>query len=117
MIVAQVRGSIRLPDSGPFFLNKLLEEGDMNMSSDAIASLIGDGKARITVSIGLDDKNFGFGATGHVSVSLSCNQDEATIKDAAGVARALAEEFVSDTLDSANEALQTKIDARKCERP
>ena len=116
MIVAHVRGTINPPDGGLLLLNHTLEGVDMDMSDDAVASLLGDGKARVTVSLGLDDKNFGFGATGHVSVSISCNQDEATIRDASGVARALAEEFVSDALDAANEMLDSKTKKKKDER-
>lgn len=73
------------------------------MSKDAITSLIGDAQARVTVSLGLDDKDFGRGATGHVTVSLACNQDEGTIRDGAAVARALAEEFAVDALAAAND--------------
>lgn len=49
--------------------------------ADMIA-LVGDGKARISVSCDMSAKDFGNGAGVNVAISVSCNQDEATINQA-----------------------------------
>lgn len=45
------------------------------MSSNEIANLVGDGNAKVSVSFGMSDKDYGNGFDAHVSVTLTCDQD------------------------------------------
>lgn len=76
---------------------------------DAYQALIGDGKARITVSSDMAIKNFGTGAGAMVSVSLCCNQDEDTIDKAIQMAGQLARSYAMEQRAVAEEELQKKL--------
>src|SRR4051812_29298488 len=49
---------------------------------DAYQQVAGDGRARVSVSTDMGVKNFGNGASAMVNVSLTCNQDTATLQQA-----------------------------------
>jgi len=60
---------------------------------DEIAKVAGDGKAKVTVSTDFGIKEFGTGTSAMCSVSITCNQDEASIDKAIGIAGELARSY------------------------
>jgi hypothetical protein len=72
------------------------------MSSNEIADLVGDGNAKVSVSFGMADKDYGTGFDAHVTVSLTCDQQA----DIIGFAYEAASEVASDMIREA--ALQAK---------
>ena len=67
------------------------------MDEDLVASLAGDGKAKVTIGMDMADKSFGTGFSAYVTVSISSNQDEATLRQVHAIGTALAEEFLQDS--------------------
>lgn len=53
---------------------------------DQFQQIVGNGLARVSITVPMDLKDFGNGAGAHVSVSLSCNQDQNTIHQAHNLA-------------------------------
>jgi hypothetical protein len=47
----------------------------MGMPTEDIKALVGDGEARVSVSMGMSNKDYGNGFDIHVSVSLTCDQN------------------------------------------
>ena len=76
------------------------------MDSSEIAALVGDGNARVSVSYGMADKNFGSGFDAHVSVSLTCDQSQGAIGFAYEAASDVASEMISEAIDRARELWQ-----------
>jgi len=81
------------------------------MSSDDIKALVGDGQAKVSISMGLSDKDYGSGFDVHVSVSLTCDQDAEVI----GLAYESATEVVEGLIFDARERAQ-EIWAKSQER-
>lgn len=65
--------------------------------------LAGDGKAKITLSFDLSNKNYGNGASVMCSISLTVNQDADTISQAFLLARAVCSEEAERALGDAQE--------------
>lgn len=70
---------------------------------DSLRGLLGDGNARVTVSMEMRDTDYGTGFGTHVSVALTCDQEESSVREAASIATGLAEEFVEEAFDTARE--------------
>ena len=68
------------------------------MSVKEISDLVGDARAKVSVSYGMSDKDFGNGFDAHVSVSLSCDQDEDIIGFAYEAASVVAQEMVQEAI-------------------
>lgn len=65
--------------------------------------IAGDGKAKITLSYDLSNKNYGNGASVMCSISLTVNQDADTIEHAFLLARAVCSEEAERALSDAQE--------------
>jgi hypothetical protein len=107
--IAKVRGTIDVSGSPTQFFQADLSAQEVGLEDDMAAALVGDGNARIAVSLDMADKNFGRGFSAHVTVSLNTNQDEATIRQTHAIATALAEEFLADTFDVAKNMAQALL--------
>jgi hypothetical protein len=68
---------------------------------DQFQKIVGNGLARVSLSIPIDLKDFGNGAGAHVSISLTCNQDAATIHQAHTLALQAAMHYVKADLAQA----------------
>lgn len=79
---------------------------------DEIQQIVGNGLARVTVSADFGIKDFGTGASAMCSVSLTCNQDNATIERAAKIAGDLARDLAQEQRQHAEEELQGIIAGR-----
>jgi hypothetical protein len=79
---------------------------------DEIKDIIGDGKARVTVSADFGIKDFGTGASAMASVSLTCGQDTKTIERAAKIAGDLARDLAQEQRQRAENELQALIAER-----
>jgi len=64
---------------------------------------LGDEGARVSVSLDMSDKNYGTGIGAMVTVQLSCNQDNKTIKKAHSLASELAVEYLDVTFAMAQD--------------
>ena len=73
---------------------------------DEIAKIAGDGKARVTVSTDFGIKEFGTGTSAMCSVSLTCNQDEASIDAAIGIAGDLDRGYAMEQRAASEKAFQ-----------
>lgn len=70
-----------------------LYEGDVIMSQEQqerFKALIGDGLSKVTVSRDLGEKDFGSGGGVIVSVTLTCDQSEASVHNAINLAHEVA---------------------------
>ena len=77
-------------------------EGEMPEAiKDRFQQLVGDGLARVSVGVPMDLKDYGNGAGAHVSIGLTCNQDENTIHSAACLAMDAVLYYVKEDLHKA----------------
>lgn len=60
-------------------------EGEFQM--DILKGMVGDGNAKITLGSTQSDKDFGNGVETFISVTLTCNQDVATIEKALDIVK------------------------------
>ena len=98
--IGQVRGSLRVGDDLFTFDHPLTVE-HLSMSKDEIADLVGDGNAKVTVSFGMSDKDYGTGFDAHVSVSLACDQNVEIVGFAYESASLLAGDMIKDAVSQA----------------
>jgi hypothetical protein len=85
-------------------------EGDMPQEiQDQFQAIVGNGLAKISLGIPMDRKTFGNGAGAHVSISLTCNQDNATINAAYALAASAVMHYVKQNLGSALQEFNTII--------
>ena len=77
------------------------------MPNGDIKDLVGDGEAKVSVSMGMSNKDFGNGFDVHVSVSLTCEQDN----DIVGFAYEAASDIVMSLIEDAKERAQELWDA------
>ena len=82
---------------------------------DAYEQVVGNGLARVSVSADMGIKDFGTGASAMVSISLTCNQDGATIEKAVGLASELARGFTMENRQRAENELAPIIEQKKIE--
>jgi len=59
-----------------------------------VCELIGEGEAKVTVGLDIANKDYGCGVSAFVSVTLTCDQDEAIIKMAGDAAVQMAAEIM-----------------------
>jgi len=78
------------------------------MSSDDVTNMVGDGNARVSVSLGMAEKDFGNGYDAHVSVSLTCDQDSKIIEIAFEAASDMVSEMILEARGRA-EALWDEV--------
>jgi hypothetical protein len=101
-VIGQVKGSLTVGERS-FSLDHPLTTEDFSMESDEISALIGDGNARVNVSLGMSDKSYGTGFDAHVSISLTCDQESAIIGVAYEFASEIAKEKLSEVMEQAKE--------------
>ena len=85
-----------------------ITETEVGMSEDEAEDLLGNGQARVTVSAERAAKYMGAGSSVFCSVSLACNQDLTSIRQARELAIALSQEYLPEMLEMAEEAWQEK---------
>jgi len=91
-------------DPLPRYSQGIITHKELGMLSQDLQRLVGDAKASVTVSREISDKDYGSGISAHVSVSLSCNQDQATVVDAFNAAKELSGTMVEDAFNEAAES-------------
>jgi hypothetical protein len=74
---------------------------------DAYERIVGNGLAKVTIGADMAVKDFGTGATGSCFVTLTCNQDEKTIDEAARLAGELARAYAQENRQRGETELQT----------
>ena len=73
------------------------------MDFNMLDQFIGDGNARLTVSLEISDKEYGRGVNVMASLTLTCNQDDDSVRMAYHYGSALLQEAISDTVPKLNE--------------
>ena len=76
---------------------------------DSYQQILGDGKARVTVSADMGTKEYGRGVSVMVSVSLSCNQDGQTIANAIAMAGNFARGYLTQQHQAAEQEYQKTL--------
>lgn len=77
---------------------------------DEIQQIMGNGQARVTVSADFGIKEFGTGVSAMATVSLTCNQDTATIERAAKIAGDIARDIAQEQRQRAEREFQPVIE-------
>lgn len=83
---------------------------------DMYTEIVGDGKARVTVTVDVGIKDFGTGVSSSCTVSLTCNQDIKTVERAAALAGDFARDFAKENRERADIELQQLIQERSQQR-
>ncbi len=65
-------------------------------AQDQFSALAGDGKARVAVTVDMGIKDYGSGVSTSCTVSLTCNQDQQTLTQAAYLAEGFAKWFAKE---------------------
>ena len=73
------------------------------MPANEIHNLVGNGDAKVSVSMGVAEKDFGNGFDVHVSVTLTCEQDDDIIGFAYEAASDIASKMIIDSKTRAQE--------------
>ena len=73
------------------------------MTTEELVDLVGTADSKISVSMGMSDKEYGNGFDAHVSVTLSCSQTKEDLTFAYDAARGIAEECLRDAFIKAKE--------------
>ena len=71
---------------------------DLNM----LDQFIGDGNAKLTVSIDISDKEYGRGVSVMASLTLTCNQDDDSVQMAFHYGAAVLKSAVAETIPKLN---------------
>lgn len=79
---------------------------------DEVEALVGNGLARVAISTDMGIMDYGTGAKGMATVSLTCNQDVKTIEKAADLAGQMARGFAQENRQRAENELQQVIQQR-----
>jgi len=74
---------------------------ELNVSNSEIEDLVGDGLARVVVSLERSDKSYGNGVSVFCSAALTCNQDAETVAQAQDWALGLVSGFLPDAVETA----------------
>jgi hypothetical protein len=100
--IGQIKGALTVGERSFTFDHALTTE-DFSMATSEIKDFIGDAGARISVSLGMSDKNYGTGFDAHVSVTLTCDQDADVIGFAHEAASEIVAEKILEVMDVARE--------------
>lgn len=100
--VGMIKGELTYGELS-FNLDQPLTTGDLNMPLEDIKALVGDGGAKVSVSMGMSDKDYGDGFDVHVSISLTCDQDRDVVGFAYEAASDLCSEIILDAKDRVRE--------------
>ncbi len=112
MVIGAVRGRVSIGDGPSQYLDEPIKSEDIDMPRDKLAAIVGDGKAKVTCSFELSDKDYGNGFSAHVAVTLTCNQEEEDVDRAADLASALACKFSSEMIETAEAVYKATLGDR-----
>ena len=113
---ATVHWRFQLGANKPYYFDRRITPEDICMPRDKLNDLIGDGNARVTCSFELADKDFGNGFGAHCTVSLTCNQTERDVEDAADLASSLVARFTAEAVDTAEGLYRATLASKHKER-
>lgn len=82
-------------------------EPELRGLMDQYKEIVGDSKARVGVSTDFSVKDFGNGFSTMVTISLTCNQDQATIQQALGLASSMGRYYVKEYTKLAEQEFQS----------
>ena len=83
---------------------------------DAYQALVGDGKAEVAVGADMGTKDFGNGVSSWLSCKLTCNQDLATMANAATLAGQFARYYNRLQYEEADKEFQAMLAQKKQEK-
>ena len=76
------------------------------MATEILQEILGDEKARVSVSKNIKALNFGTGCGTQVTVPLTCSQEDDSIHAAHALADALSNEFTTESFKAAKQLLK-----------
>jgi hypothetical protein len=79
------------------------------------AQVLGNGQARVAVSADFGMKDYGNGASGSVTISLACNQDDATIYNVVGTLSAWTRSYAKQHFEVMDQEFQKMFLSKKQE--
>jgi hypothetical protein len=80
---------------------------------DKFRAIIGDGRARVSVTADVGIKDFGTGASSSCTIVLTCNQDAQTINQAATLAAEAARHYAHSNRQLAEDELRMALEQRQ----
>lgn len=99
-----------LPDQD---FERIIDAKELHMAQHLVADLVGDGNAKVSVSMNLKDSSFGKGFGTQVTVTLAVHQDEEIIGEAFDLARDLVAEYSVNAFETAKELAEGLISSTK----
>lgn len=101
----KVLASMQIVIPGQPAINYTSDEVPVSIQ-DMYTRIIGDGKAKVAVTVDVGIKDFGTGVSSSCTVVLTCNQDQRTIQEAADLAGAFARDYAKENRERADMELQ-----------
>jgi hypothetical protein len=93
-------------------------EGEVPMEVQNYATqVLGDGQARISVTADFGMKDYGNGANGSVTISLSCNQDDTTINNVVNTLSIWTRAYAKQHFEAMDKEFQQMFFTKKQEGP
>tara|TARA_Y100000034_G_C6766543_1_gene341734 strand:+ start:232 stop:570 length:339 start_codon:yes stop_codon:yes gene_type:complete len=97
-------GSVHINMAGedplpPQVVETPITHDELGIAMDELQVLLGDGEAKVTTSLGMKESDYGNGYDAHVSVTLSCAQDEIAIRHAYEHASEIAAQFCQELFE------------------
>jgi hypothetical protein len=100
--LGSLRRGVTAKGRSPLVYDGQIENTDreVNMTHDTAKSLVGDGEAKVTVSLTLKEGAYG-DYSAFTSVTLTCDQSLETLEKAHELATGLASMFISEDIEEA----------------
>lgn len=101
MDIGWVSGSIEIEGLPDHLFGQPITHEDVDMSEEILQEILGDENARVSVSKNIKDTSYGTGFGTQVTVSLTCGQQDDSLRAAHMLADELTQEFTTDSFAQA----------------
>lgn len=102
--LGEVHWKVVVGEEAPLLYDGHITEEDIDMRKDELEDLVGDGLAKVTCSVGIKDSDYGNGFEAFCSVTLTCNQDRGSVKEAQELTQELLDGAVQSAFGAAHDA-------------
>lgn len=103
MQAGTITGEINVDGLPNHHFEVLVDQEILDMASDELKELVGDSKARISVSVSLKDSDYGKGYGVQVTTTLSVDQNEESLEQGFLIARELSVDYANQAFEEARE--------------
>lgn len=101
--IGEVHWKVVVGAEPPLLYDAHITEEDIDMARDELEDLVGDGNAKVTCSMGIKDADYGNGFEAFCSVTLTCNQDRRSVRDAQKLGQDLLDGAMQQAFEAAHE--------------